>query len=103
MLWNIDDRFPHNVLSILDAFSILTLDNIPTNTTSSQFRVYGYSDINVLSNHFFANKKEIKDTFIEEWESFKYDLLSMRKKSVSLKENLSRNNWKQQNGHLNTE
>ena len=26
MLLNIDDRFPHNVLSILDAFSIFNLD-----------------------------------------------------------------------------
>ena len=28
---------------------------------------------------FFAKQKENKGTFIEEWESFKFDLLSMRK------------------------
>ena len=86
----------HNLLSTLDAFSIFNLDNIPTNTTSSEFSVYGHSEINVLSNHFFANHKENKDTFIEEWESFKFDLLSLTKKWVSLKEILSRNNLKQQ-------
>ena len=74
MLWNIDDGFPHNVLSILDVFSIFNLDNIPTNTTSSEFRVYDHNEINVLPNHFFANEAENKDTFIEEWESFKFDL-----------------------------
>ena len=92
MLWNINGKFPH-VLSILDAFSIFNLGNIPTNKTSSDFSVYGHSKINGLSNHFFANKEENKDTFIEEWESFKSDLLSM-KKWVSLKENLSINNLK---------
>ena len=67
MLWNTDDRFPHD-LSILDAFSIFNLDNIPTNTTSSEFNVYVHSELNVLSNHFFANEKN-KDTFTEEWEA----------------------------------
>ena len=47
MLWNTDDRFPHD-LSILDAFSIFNLDNIPTNTTSSEFNVFGHSELNVL-------------------------------------------------------
>ena len=77
------------------------MDNIPANTTSSEFSVYGHSEINVLFNHFFANEEENKDTFIEEWESFKFDLLLMRKKWASLKENLSRNNLKQQ--HRSTE
>ena len=86
----------HNLLSILDGFLIFNLDNIPTNTTSSEFNVYGHSKINVPSNHFFANRKENKDTFTEEWESFKFDLLSVRKKCVRLKETLSRNNLKQQ-------
>ena len=80
MLWNTDDRFPHNALSILDAFSIFNLDNIPKNTTSSEFSVYDLSEIDILSNHFLANEEENKDTFIEEWESFKFDLLSMRKR-----------------------
>ena len=69
----------HN-LSILDAFPIFNLDNTPTNTTSSEFSVYDHSEINVLSEHLFANQKENKDTFIEEWESFKFDLLLVRRK-----------------------
>ena len=107
MLWNIDERFPQNVLSILDAFPVFNLDNSSTNTTSSEFSVYGHSEINVLFNHFlflflfvfffFANQEENKDIFIEEWKSSKFDLLPMRKKWVSLKGNLylSRNNLKQ--------
>ena len=77
-LWNIDDRFLHNILGILDAFSIFNLDNIPTNVTSSEFSACGHSEINVLSNHFFANE-ENKDIFIEEWESLKFDLFSLKK------------------------
>ena len=69
MLWNIDDRFSH-VLSILEAFSIFNLDNIPTNITSSEFSVYGHSEINVLPNHFFANDEENKDSLIRRMGKF---------------------------------
>ena len=58
MLENVNERF-HN-LSILDAFSISNLDNIPANTTSSEFSVYGHSEINVLSNHFLPSRKKIR-------------------------------------------
>ena len=66
--------------SILDIFSIFNLDNMPTNTTSREFSVYGQSEINILTNHFYANQNENKGTFIEEWKSFKFDLFSVRKK-----------------------
>ena len=76
----------HFLLSVLVAFSVSNLDNIPTNRTSREFSVYGHSEKNVLSNHFFFNEEENKDTFIEEWNTFKSDLLTMRKKWVRLKE-----------------
>ena len=86
----------HNLLSVLGAFSIFNFDSILTNTTSREFSVYSHSKINILSNHFFANQNENRGIFIEEWESFKFDLLSVRKKWVNLKKNLSRNNLRQQ-------
>ena len=46
--------------SILDVFSIVNLDNIPTNTTSREFSVYGCSEINVLPNHFLPSRKKIR-------------------------------------------
>ena len=49
----------HN-LSILDAFSIFNLDNIPVITTSSEFSVYRHSEINILSNHFLPSRKKIR-------------------------------------------
>ena len=64
------------------------MDNIPTNTTSSKFSVYRHNKINVLSINFFANQNENKDTFIEDWESFKFDLMSMRKKIGQSERNL---------------
>ena len=64
LLWNIDNKFPH-VLSILDNFSIFNVDNNPINITSSKFRMYGHSEINYLSNHFFAYEEENKDTLLK--------------------------------------
>ena len=60
-------------------FQYLILNNIPTNATSSKFSVYGHKEINVLSNHFFPNEEENKDTFIDKWESFKFDLFLLKK------------------------
>ena len=65
MLWNIDGRFPQNVLSTLDAFSIFNMDNIPTNTTSSEFSAYGHSEINVVSNHFLPMKKKVRTLLLK--------------------------------------
>ena len=51
MIWNIDERFPCNVLNILDAFSIFNLENVPPDQSSSEFSIYGYSDVEILSKH----------------------------------------------------
>ena len=88
-LWNVDERFSHNILSIFDAFLIFNLDNIPTDGTPSKFSVYGHSEAKVLSNHYFVYQNKNKNSFFEEYESFKLDLLSMRNKWVSFKKNLS--------------
>ena len=70
--------------SILDVFSIVNLDNIPTNTTSRELCVWQQWN-KCSAKSFFAKQKENKGTFIEEWdwESFKFDLLSMRQKGQS--------------------
>ena len=65
-IWNIDERFPCNVLNILDAFSIFNLENVPTDQSSSEFSIYGYSDVEIPSKHFFDDDDEKKKEFIEE-------------------------------------
>ena len=70
-LWNVDERFSHNILSIFDAFLIFNLDNIPTDGTPSKFSVYGHSEAKVLSNHYFVYQNKNKNSFFEEYESFK--------------------------------
>ena len=96
MIWNINERFPSDVMNIIEAFSILNLESIPTDQSSHEFTVHGNHEVNVLSSHFFEDNEEKKKEFLEEWQSFKFDILSLRKKWISLKENLSHNNLKQQ-------
>ena len=59
---NINERFSHNVLSILDAFLTFNMDGILTDRTSTKFSVYGHSDIKALSNHYFVDQNETKDS-----------------------------------------
>ena len=67
----VDERFSHNVLSVLDAFSMFNLDSIPTYKVSGELRGYGHSEIKVLSNH-FVDQKETADNYFKEWENFKF-------------------------------
>ena len=76
----------HILLSVLVAFSVSNLDNIPTNRTSREFSVYGHSEKTFCPITFFSNEEENKDTLIEEWDTFKSDLLTMREKWFRLKE-----------------
>ena len=96
MIWNINERIPSDVMNILEAFSIFNLESIPTDQSSHEFTVHGNHEVNVLCSHFFEDNEEKKKEFLEEWQSFKFDMLSLRKKWISLKENLSHNNLKQQ-------
>ena len=61
-------------------FQYLILINIPTNKTSSGFSVFGHSEMKVLSNHYFVDQNESQGVLFEEWESFKFDLFSIKKK-----------------------
>ena len=54
----IDERFPCNVLNILDAFSIFNLENVPIDQSSSEFSIYGCSDVVILSKHFVDDEEE---------------------------------------------
>ena len=96
MIWNIEERFPSDVLDILDAFGIFHLDSIPTDASSNEFSVYGNNEIEILSELFFLGDDEKKDNIIEEWDNFKFDLLSLRRKWIVLKENLAANKLKLQ-------
>ena len=84
--------FPHDVLRNLSALSMFNLNSIPTEKSSIDFSVCSHSEI-VLSNHYFVDENKIKEFFSKK-ESFKFDLYSMRKKWVSLIEDLVRNNLK---------
>ena len=83
MIWNINERFPSDVMNILEAFSIFNLESIPTDQSSREFTVHGNHEVNVLSSHFFEDNEEKKKEFIEEWQSFKFNMLSLRKKWIS--------------------
>ena len=67
-----------SVFQMLFQYSILV--TIPTNKTSSECSVFGHSETEVLSDHYFVDQNERKAVFFEEWESFKFDLFSLRKK-----------------------
>ena len=95
MVFNIDERFPSNVMDILDALSIFNVENIPTGQESDEFIEHGIHAIEVLSKYFYENAAIKGRELLAEGDGFKIDLLSLRRKWVTLEENLSRNKLKQ--------
>ena len=80
MIWNIDERFPSDVLQIIDAFSISDLEKVPTDHSSSEFSICACNELEVLCKHFFGDNDEKKTAFVEEWGNFKFELMTMKKK-----------------------
>ena len=56
--------------------------------------MYCNSEVEILCKYYFGTDDKKKAAFVNEWNSFKFELISMRKKWFQLKENMSRNRLK---------
>ena len=88
---NIDARFPSNSCEILTAFSISDVDLLPTQR-SPVFSVYGNEEIFCLGKQFFPNASS--DSLLEQWNDFKFEMIEMRKRISTLKNQLQLNKIK---------
>ena len=84
---NIDGRFPAESCQVLSAFSIFDVEVLPEQSTP-EFVVYGVEKISTLSTQFFPNSK---DSVLEEWKDFKFEMIEMKKKLSTLKKQLQAN------------
>ena len=74
LITNIDKRFSHcqgvvNAFGIFDSLDVL-------DSTDSDFKEYGTSDMDVLANHFYPNDQLLKATKLHaEWNQFRYHVM----------------------------
>ena len=54
---NLEEQFPKEVLNVLDAFSVLNVEQFPTNIHSLEFSIYRNDEIKLLSDHFQIGSK----------------------------------------------
>ena len=73
---------------ILDAYSIFDLEKVPSDCSSSEFAVYCNSEVEILCGYYFGTGDEKRKDLINEWDSFKFELISTRKIWFQLKGNL---------------
>ena len=90
---NIDDRFPPETLNVLDAFSIFNVENIP-GVESYDFQMYCSREINVLADHYYVDDDVKKDALEKEFDSFKFELIELKKRWNSLKDIIESNQLK---------
>ena len=81
------DRFPPETLNVLDAFSIFNVENMP-GVESYVFQMYCFREINVLADNYYVNNDVKKDALEKEFDSFKFELIELKKKWNSFKDNI---------------
>ena len=69
-----------DVLEVLDSFSVFDLEKIPTDCSSNEFTVCCNSEVEILCGYHFGNDDEKRNQFMNKWHSFKFELISVRKK-----------------------
>ena len=84
------DRFPPETLNVLDAFSIFNVENMP-GVESYVFQMYCSREINVLADNYYVNNDVKKDALEKEFDSFKFELIKLKKKWNSFKDNIKSN------------
>ena len=80
------DRFPPETLNVLDAFSIFNVENMP-GVESYVFQMYCSREIDVLADNYYVNNDVKKDALEKEFDSFKFELIELKKKWNSFKDN----------------
>ena len=76
---NIDNRLSLETLNVLDAFSIFNVENMP-GVESYDFQMYCSREINVLADHYYIDNDIKKDALEKEFDSFKFELIELKKK-----------------------
>ena len=84
------DRFPPETLNVLDAFSIFNVENMP-GVESYVFQMYCSREINVLADNYYVNNDVKKDALEKEFDSFKFELIELKKRWNSFKDNIKSN------------
>ena len=82
---NIDYRFLPESLAIFEAFSIFDVGQIPNETNTQEFKIYGETEINEIGSHFYQKNLEEKKILLEQWKLMKIELLYLKKSSLQFK------------------
>ena len=93
LMKNIYDRFPPETLNVQDAFSIFNVENM-SGVESYDFQMYCSREINVLADHYYVHDDVKKDALEKEFDNFKFELIELKKKWNSFKDNIKSNKLK---------
>ena len=91
---NIDYRFLPQSLAIFEAFSIFDVGQIPNETNTQEFKIYGEAEINEIGSPFYQKNLEEKKILLEQWKLMKIEQLYLKKSSLQFKRCADNNEMK---------
>ena len=83
---NLEERFPKEKLNVLDPFSVLNVEQFPTDVHSQEFSVYGNDEIKLFSDHF-----QIGSERMSQWNEFCFEMTQLSYKRFSFKSQIEAN------------
>ena len=87
---NIWDRFPTKMINVLEAFHIFDARVVPEEE-SKKFEVFGNKEVQILKNYYYKNNIKKAKSLKHQWNDFKYEMATLKKKWFSFKSQLKSN------------
>ena len=87
---NIWDRFPTKMINVLEAFHIFDACVVPEEE-SKKFEVFGNTEVQILKNYYYKNNIKKAKSLKHQWNDFKYEMATLKKKWFSFKSQLKSN------------
>ena len=87
---NIRDRFPTEIINVLEALYIFDAGMV-LEEESKEFEVFGNAEVQIFKNHCYKDNTEKAEGLEHQWDDFKYEMVTLKKKWISFKSQLRNN------------
>ena len=83
-------RFPTQIINVLEAFHIFDAVMVPEEE-GEEFEIFGNKAVQIFKNHYYKDNIRKVGGVKNQWDDFKYEMVTLKKKWTSFKSQLKNN------------
>ena len=80
---NIRERFPTEIINLFETLHIFGAGMVPEE--SEEFEVFGNKEVQIFKNHYYKGNIKKAAGLENQWDDFKYEMVTLKKKWISFK------------------